>query len=128
MLNKKKKFFKNKIESVEKAIWDIEFKIAKSRQVREGVRQDRDRSIEAIAKIEAAIKGTEDKDIKKKLEEELAAITSNKSRYESQMQMIDDEINGGKPSEVNPSGAGLIETIAGYNELRLMIQDYITKL
>jgi hypothetical protein len=125
LFNTKYKFFKNKVTSVQYAIWDLEFKLSKSRQIREGVRLDRDRAIEAINGMTSQLNATEDKEKRENLEAEIAKATDNKTRYEQQMDMIDFEINGGKPTENNPSGIGILEQLKSYAELQGMYKDYL---
>lgn len=128
ILNQKYRFFKRKVEATQKAIWDLEFTIAKSRQVREGVRQDRDRTIEAISQIETTIKGTEKKEDKEKLEVELKTLQENATRYEAQMKMIDEQIEGGWVTDENPAGIGIKERMASLASLREMYKDYLSKI
>lgn len=125
MFNKKKKFFKHKVRAVTKQIWDFEFKVEKTLQIREGIRQDRDRLIDAKHKNDAALKATP-KD--EKLLKEAAEIADTIKRYESQMKMLDDQITGGAVSEENPAGIGINEQISSLAELRKMYQDYILKI
>src|SRR4051812_46467582 len=90
----KYRFFKKKISDVQKTIWEREFKVTKSRQVREGVRQDRDRAIEAVHQITEAIKTNKDVATREVAEKEKGALEDNVKRYEAQMAMIDKQING----------------------------------
>lgn len=128
MFNQKKKFFKNKLKQIQYSIWDLEFKVNKSRQVREGIRQDRDRMVESIQKVEAAIKAETDKTKKKELEDQLTVFKDNQVRFESQMKMIDNEINGVVASQENPGQQGILETIQGLSELKRMVKDHIKQV
>lgn len=121
----KKSFFKKKITSVTKQIWDYEFKVEKTLQIREGIRQDRDRLLDAKQKIEAALKATPDD--KDKIAE-FEKIVDTIKRYEAQMKMLDDQIAGGVPSEDNPAGQGINEIISSLAELRRMYSDYTNKI
>ncbi len=121
----KKTFFKRKVLSVTKQIWDYEFKVEKTLQIREGIRQDRDRVLDAKHKLEAALKATpDDKDKIGEFEKVVDTI----KRYEAQMKMLDDQIAGGVPTEDNPAGQGINEIISSLAELRRMYSDYINKL
>lgn len=124
IFNRKYRYFRSKVNDVTASIWDLEFKIAKSRQVREGVRQDRDRALEAVNQITLRIEGTKDKDAVKKLEEEKAKFEDNAKRYEAQMRMIDEQVNGVPAEGENPGQQGLLETLASLTELRSMYRDY----
>lgn len=126
LFNKKYRFFKNKIYDVQTAIWEMEFKVAKARQVREGVRLDRDRAVESINMINARLGNKElSKEDKEKYEKELASITDNKARYERQMQMIDDEINGAPATQEREMVVGILERLKGYAELQAMYKEYL---
>lgn len=134
-LNKKKKFFKAKIEEVTKTIWELEFKIAKSRQIREGVRQDRDRAVENKGHVVERLKNEKDKEKIKELEEQVKLNEENIKRYEAQMKMIDDQIQGSdqqNPSDEYPDGVpavvGILEKIKSFTELRIMYQEYLKQL
>lgn len=122
----KYKFFEKKIDAVQKTIWEFDFKVMKSRQVREGVRQDRDRAIEALQKIEAQLKGAPTPE----LEAQKKTMTENISRYESQMQMIDRQIMGYTPPEGTQEEptVGISEEIGSLSELREMYKSYLTTL
>lgn len=133
--NKKYRFFVGKIRQVEKSIWELDFKINKSRQVREGVRQDRDRAVENKNHAQINMDKEEDKEKKKELEEQVKLNEDNIKRYEAQMKMIDDQIQGvakQNPSEEYPDGipavVGILETIASYSELRKMYREYLKQI
>lgn len=126
--NRKYRFFARKVKDVTASIWEYEFKVAKSRQVREGVRQDRDRSLEAVAQIQARIGGSTDPEEMKALEMEKAVHEDNAKRYEAQMRMIDEQINGTPVNGEDAGTQGIMDTIAGLAELRLMYQDYLKRI
>lgn len=125
IFSKKYRFFKKKVEDVQCAMWELEFKIAKSRQVREGIRMDRDRSIENTKMLEGRIAIEKNEEEKKKQEEQLVVFQENTKRYEAQMKMIDDQITGIKAEGNNPGQQGLLETLASYAELKNMYKSYI---
>jgi hypothetical protein len=135
ILNKKQRFFKAKIEEVTKTIWELEFKIAKSRQIREGIRQDRDRAVENKGHVAERLKNEKDKDKIKELEEEVVKNEENVKRYEAQMKMIDDQIQGSdqkNPSDEYPDGVpavvGILEKIKSFTELRTMYKEYLKQI
>lgn len=127
LFSSKYRYFYRKVRDVQNSIWEYEFKVAKSRQVREGVRMDRDRATEAANNIDMGLK-TAPEEQKAKLEADLKAMQDNILRYEAQMKMIDDQINGGAATEANPAGIGILEQIKSLTELRLMYLDYISRL
>lgn len=124
----KKKFFKSKIERVQYETWEIEFKVAKSRQVREGVRQDRDRAIETVRILSERMKNEKNKETKKKLQSEHDTFFENISRYEKQMEMLDNQINGYAGDDIHEPVIGLIEQLASLAELKTMYTDYVKKV
>ena len=133
--NKKYRFFVGKISNVEKSIWELDFKISKSRQVREGVRQDRDRAVENKNHAQINVDKETDKDKKAELEQQVALNEDNIKRYEAQMKMIDDQIQGvakQDPSEEYPDGipavVGILETIASLSELKLMYKEFLKQI
>jgi len=123
--NKKKRFFKQKIYSVQAAIWEVEFKISKSRMVREGVRLDRDRAKEALNQMEAAINAAKTDEEKKNIEAQKAQMQENVIRYEKQMKMVDDQINGAAGDDTHEPVVGLIEQLKSYIELKLMYEQHL---
>lgn len=128
MFNTKKEFFKDKIKSVQCTIWEVEFKINKSRQVREGVRLDRDRAKEAINNIDAGLPSQKDEKAKAQMESDKAGLQENVSRYEKQMKMIDDQINGFQGDETHEPIVGLLEQLKSYTELMLMYKDWLGRI
>jgi predicted nucleic acid-binding Zn-ribbon protein len=128
MFNPKKRLFKKKIKDVQNSIWEFEFKVSKSRQVREGIRQDRDRQLEAAERVAATLKGEEDKAKIEALTKELTIFTENAKRFEQQMQMIDDQIQGIPAKDDNPGQQGINDTLKSLAELREMYKDHIKSL
>ena len=121
LTNPKYKLFTRKIRDVQLSIWEQEFKVAKSRQVREGVRQDRDRAVNAVLNLDASVK---DKAQEKELAEQKATLQDNIKRYEAQMKMIDDQINGVPAKGEDPGIQGIMENIASLVELKGMFKSY----
>lgn len=129
MFNAKKSFFKKKLVDCQKVIWELEFKIAKSRQLREGIRQDREFAVENVAQIEARLKQKDiSKEEKEQLETSLAIHKDNVQRYERQITMVDNEINGIPANGEDPGQEGIKDRIAGYAELREMYKSYLKTL
>jgi hypothetical protein len=118
MFNKKRKFFTKKVEDVQASIWEYEFKIAKSEQVKEGIRLDRERAVQQLDSF---------KD-KKENKKEIEAETENIRRYEAQMKMIDEQIYGVPANGEDPGRNGILDTIKSLTELRSMYKDYIKGL
>lgn len=126
--SRKYRFFKHKIDAVQEAIWEQDFKVSKSKQIREGIREDRERAIEAVQKVTAAIHAEKDKSEKSALEKEKEAFTDNVKRYEGQMKMIDEQINGVPAKGEDPGIEGIKDRIKALAELREMYKQYIASL
>lgn len=128
LFNHKYRFFKKKLLNCQEAIWENDFKVAKSRQIREGVRQDRDRIADTIHSLGVQLKTETDKKKKSQLEESIKAFEDTKKRYEAQMKMVDDEINGVPASENDPGREGINDRIKAYAELREMYKSYLKSI
>jgi len=126
--NRKYRFFYDKYTKVEKSIWEHDFKILKSRQIREGVRQDRDREVENRNILETKLPKETDEKVKESLAEQLKVSTEKITRYEAQMKMVDAQINGVKPNDDNTGVVGVLETIESLSELRKMYREYFRNL
>lgn len=124
MFNQKKKHFKRKLKNLEKTIWDLEFKKQQAGVLRERIRLDRDNKLNHKNMIEAKLKEKQTDELEKALKE----ATDTLERYESQMKMIDEQIQGGTPTPEDPSGEGVIGQIARLQELKKMVVDYIATL
>ncbi len=64
--NKEKKYFKQKLEGVQKMLWDMEFKIQKTRMIREEIRQEYDNLKSKLNVLEAQLKSQSETPILKK--------------------------------------------------------------
>lgn len=124
LTSRKYRIFTKKIKDVEVSLWEYEFKVAKSRQVREGVRQDRDRALENAKRLEVALAGVKDEAEKEKMTSSIVTHAENAKRYEAQMKMIDEQISGVPASEGNPGQEGIIGIMASLTELKKMYIDY----
>lgn len=130
IFNRKYWFFKSKIKRVTYQIWELEFKISKSRQVREGVRQDRDRAIEASQQVTAQVQGATDTTSAEfaNLVHMLETSSDNVKRYEAQMKMVDDQINGSNGDETHEPIIGIVEQIKSLVELKEMYKQYLKEI
>lgn len=126
MFNKKLKHFKHKLNNIDKAMWDLEFKRSKSSQIREEIRLQRDRAVEGKLQMEAQT--PEGKEAKEAHEKELAKLVDNIKRYEAQVEMIDAEIHGKQPTDTEPGQSGINDQLESLAELREMTKSYIKTL
>lgn len=128
LTNSKYRFFFRKLKGVRAAMWEYEFKVAKARQLRESVRQDRDRTLAGVQNMDNSIKNEKDPEKLKMLESEKAKLLDNAKRFEAQMKMVDEEINGIPTSEADAGKNGIMDAIKSYAELREMYKDYLRKM
>jgi len=132
--NKKKKYFIDKLDAVEKTIWDLEFKRTKTRSIREEVRVEYDTTKARLELINNQIKEQKEKptmpegDIKR-LDDEKILIERDLLRYESQMKSMDLEVSGSQPNKDYPDGViGIDHQLESLRELKGMIKEYIATL
>ena len=127
-----KKHFKQKLKGVEKMIWDLNFKVFKTREIKEDVRKGYDKKKAKLFGLEEQIKNwPKDKDEadRKRLEDEITRINQGIERGEQQMKMLDMEIDGAQPSEQYPEGVqGISQQVDGLMELRQMLKDWLRTL
>lgn len=122
--NRKYRLFAKKIKNVQMTIWEFDFKVMKSQQIREGVRQDRERAVEALQQVEAQLKAAPTPE----LEAQKKGFLDNIARYEKQMQMIDRQVQGFNGSETEEPVVGILEEIGSLSELREMYKQYLTTI
>ena len=125
----KSKHFKQKLEGVNKMIWDLEFKSFKTREIREDVRREYDQQKAKLSIIEEEIKNwPKDKDEgdRKRLEDKTELIKRDISRFEQQLKQLDLEITGSNPTNEYPDGVqGINHQVDSLQELKLMLREHI---
>lgn len=128
----KKSHFKQKLEGVEKMVWDLEFKAFKTREIREGVRQEYDLMNQRIDSIKKQIENwpkDSDEGEKKRTEDKLVICQRDADRLKGQLKALDEEVDGAKPSAENPNGAiGINHNIDSLAELSGMLKSWIKSL
>lgn len=122
--NRKYRVFCRKIKDSDVAIWECDFKIAKSRYMRESARMERDKAMDAIHNVENALKGVSNKQEREKMEKDKEMAQDLVKKYEKQMEMIDGQIEGVQASETTLAQPGLKEVLENLVELRSMYKDY----
>ena len=127
-----KRHFKQKMEGVQKMVWDLNFKIFKSREIREGIRVLYDQNKARLSTIETSIKDwPKEKDIgdRKRLEDQVVLLKKYIERNESQLKSLDREITGEKPSPEYPEGMqGINDQVDSLQELKQMLKDWTKTL
>ena len=126
----KKTHFKQKYEGTQKMIWDLEFKIFKTREIREEIRKEYDFM---QARIEASKKQIADsitaEPERKRIEDQLVLAERDAGRFLEQIKALDLEISGSKPTDQYPDGVtGIMNQIDSLRELQEMLNEWIKKL
>lgn len=126
----KKALFMSKLRSAREMRFELEFKIFKTREMREEIRGTYDELKAKLFNTEEQLKAIpEGKDERKAVEDNIAKLNEEIKRYEGQLAMLDREINGEAPTELNPQGSiGVLEQIDSCRELETMFGDYIKTL
>ena len=124
----KKFHFKGKQEGTQRMIWDLEFKVHKTKEIKEEIRQEYDFMQSRIASTETQIKDfPKDKDPaeKARLEDQKKLAERDRDRFENQMKSLDLEINGAKKSKEYPDGVqGINSQIDSLRELVEMLKSW----
>lgn len=128
----KKGYFKRKFKAVGEMIWDLEFKIFKTREMREGLRKEYDYMNSRLETINVQIKNWPedgDKDERARLDDQLALATRDAERLLEQIKGLDAEVEGIKPSAENHAGIeGMANQVEALQELRAMLGSWIRTL
>src|SRR3990167_528527 len=132
----KRAYFKGKLQGVDRAVWDLTFKIFKTREIREGVRRDRDdrkMKLETLGErivIESKTGGLKETNIDefKRLEDQKVLLERDVKRYEDQMRMLDVELEGERPSGDIVGAPGINDQIDSLVELREMLKDWVKRV
>lgn len=134
MFNEQKKYFKQKAKAIQYSIWDMQFKISKTRMIREEVRVAYDLTKSKLEVLKNQIKIQKEKPTMEKgdiarLDDEQVRLERDLKRYEDQMKSLDLEINGSRPTNEYPDGViGLNHQLESLRELLAMVKDYCNKL
>ena len=121
IFNEKKRLFKRKIKHVKLAIWELEFKLFKVREMREERRKQYDRSVETLDALTKQLEKENKEETKKTLELKKEEQTLYQTQVKGQIDILDMEITGSKEHGVQ----GVIEQIEAARELEKMYKDYI---
>jgi len=133
IFNKQKKYFKDKLDGVKKMMWDLEFKRYKIREIREEIRAEYDGLKSKLSVLDEQIKLEKDKPTMEKgevarLDDKKEILEKDIERYKKQMEGLDLEISGSKPTKDVPEGhQGINQQIDAVRELEGMVKDYISR-
>ena len=128
----KKSHFTNKLDGVGKMIWDLQFKLFKTREIREDIRKEYDFMKARIDGLNTQITNyPKDGNIdeKKRLDDQKVLAERDANRLEAQLRGLDVEMDGTKPSVDYPEGAdGITQQIESLHELQSMLKNWIKKI
>lgn len=126
----KRDYFKGRLRATQQLVWDLEFKLFKSREVREEVRRDYDSMVQRVLSFEKTIAEWEgDEAERKRVEDQKVLAERERDRFLAQLKMLDREMEGAKPSAEDPEGAtGIIQQIDSLREVQGMLRDWIRTL
>lgn len=118
-----------KIWNLQRQIWDFEFKKHSTLELREQIRIDRDRQMEQLDALSLEIEKSHKADTKKELENRLSQAKETVGRFESQMKMLDEEVNGVPfKSPEEPGRQGINDTLGSLAETKKMVENYLKTL
>lgn len=134
LFNKQKKHFKDKLSGVQKMIWDLQFKKAKTQSIREDIRMEFDNLKGKLNALETQIESQkktptmEAGDIAR-LDDNKVLLNRDIERLLGQMKGLDIEISGSKKTEEYPDGIqGIDQQLDALRELQLMLKAYIKEI
>lgn len=131
-LESKKQHFKNKLRGTRTLIWDLQFKVFKTREIRESIRQEYDYMLARCESLKTQIEQfpkEKDPSEKTRLADQLTLAERDTQRFLQQMKQLDLEVEGAKPTVENPEGHdGITMQIDSLRELETMLADYVKEL
>lgn len=130
----RKRHFITRLRNIEVSIWDKEYLKHQAREIREGVRLDRDRALEAADALKIEVAKDHAPETKKELEDRLAHQIDNAQRFEAQIKMLDEQVEGrpyspaSEGKEADPGVQGINDTLGSLAEMRKMLTSYLKKI
>lgn len=126
LFNRKKRYFLGKFWTLQRQIWELEFKKHSTLEIRELIRFDRDRLMESVDALNVELKKEHKDGTKEELEKRKAEFEDTIKRYEAQMKMLDEEVTGlPYKSPEDPGKQGIDDTIASLMETKKMVEGYM---
>lgn len=128
----RKDHLKRRLQGTREMIWDLQFKVFKTREIREEIRQEYDLMKSRLEHVENQIKNfpaDKDQGDKARLEDDKVRIQNDTNRFLAQMKQLDIEVEGSKKTNEFPEGAtGITQNIDSLRELESMIRDYLKEM
>lgn len=127
----KKNYFKQRLQGTERLVWDLEFKMFKTREIREDIRKEYAQMKARLFTVEEQIKNfpaDKDQADKARLEDQKVLLDKDTLRFQAQIEQLDIEVEGTKPTEKYPDGVdGIVQQIGSLKEVQTMLKDWIKK-
>ena len=127
-----KDHFKRRLQGTRETIYDLQFKVFKTREIREEIRQEYDMMksrVESLTKQIAEWPKDAPEGDRKRLEDDKVRAEQSVNRFLAQMKELDLEVEGSKKTNEYPDGVtGVTQNIDSLRELETMIVDYIKTL
>lgn len=128
----RKDHFKQRLQGTRNTIWDLQFKVFKTREIREEIRNEYDMMKSRLATLEQQIANfptDKDQGDKARLEDDVVRAKRDADRFLAQMKELDLEVEGSKKTNEHPDGVtGITQNIDSLRELEAMLKDYIKSL
>mgnify|MGYP001559573048 CR=1 FL=1 len=134
MFNKQKRYFRKKLDGVQKMVWDLEFKKAKTQSIREEIRVEYDNMRSKLATLENQITIQKEKPTMEagdiaRLDDQKVLLDKDIERLLGQMKGLDLEVSGSKSTAEFPDGVqGINQQIDALRELQIMLNAYIKEI
>lgn len=131
IFNKKKNYFKRKLDGVQKMIWDFEFKRFKTLEIREEMRAEFENAKSRLAVLEAKIKSEKENPTMEagdiaRLDDEKIRLDKEIEGHKEGMRALDLEVDGSRKTNEFPEGyTGITQQLDGLRELQGMLRSYI---
>ena len=126
----RKAHFKAKLKATRQMRWDLDFKVFKTKEIREGVREQYDNAKHRLFNLEKQRDAIEaGKPERDPLQKDIDTLTEDTKRYEGQIKSLDIEVAGAVPGPEFPEGViGLNDQIDSLRELETMLKEHIATL
>lgn len=123
----KKRQFEEKIKQVQATIWDLQFKLHKTAEIREDVRKEYDQAQAQLHSLKE--RKDESKEAKAQTQKEIEFYEGAANRFKAQLENLDIEMHGLTATPENPEGyTGIQQQIESYEELKAMLSNYVRRL
>lgn len=125
----KRAHFKSKLRGTKQMRWDREFQAVKTMGIREDLRKEYDHMQSIVDNFDKKIKNKMTEDENGSVKDQKTRAEADRDRLLGQMQQLDVEVNGTKPTEQYPEGhTGINQQIESLIEVEGMLKNHIKSL